>query len=178
MLKKIVMVLTVILAAFGLLLATTGQSEFSVADSAVVAATPARAWPLLAGIAAWPQWWPGMVATQLTPALQPGARLDIVLQGDAERRPATVEAVVPERKLSWVRDGVLGSTTRTALLLAAVPTGTRVTLQSTIRGPQSFLARLTSRDQFSAYHRQVLEELIRQLNPGGEDAAAVTAEGA
>jgi hypothetical protein len=36
-------------------------------------------------------------------------------------------------------------------------------LSSTIRGPQAFLARLTGRQNFESYHRQVLEAMRDRL---------------
>jgi uncharacterized protein YndB with AHSA1/START domain len=163
MLKKLAVLLTLTLIAFGVMMATTGQSVFSVEDSIIIETPLEQTWDFLAAVSAWPQWWPGVEAARVVPRLQAGARFELTLQGDAEALPATIESIVRHKQLSWIRDGVLGSSTRTGLRLSAHQHGTEVTLSSTIRGPQAFLARLTGRQNFESYHRQVLEAMRDRL---------------
>ncbi len=163
MLKKVVVLLTLTLIAFGVMMATTSQSVFSVEDSIIIEVPLEQAWDLLAAVSAWPQWWPGVEAARVVPRLQAGARFELILRGDADTPPATIESLVKHKQLSWLRDGVLGSSTRTALRLSAHQGGTEVTLNSVIRGPQAFLARLTGRENFETYHRQVLESMRDRL---------------
>jgi uncharacterized protein YndB with AHSA1/START domain len=163
MLKKLAVLLTLTLIAFGVMMATTGQSVFSVEDSIIIEAPLEQTWDLLAAISAWPQWWPGVESARVIPRLQAGARFELILRGDADAPPATIESLVRHKQLSWIRDGVLGSSTRTALQLTAHQRGAEVTLSSVIRGPQAFLARLTGRQNFESYHRQVLEAMRDRL---------------
>ncbi|WP_305046105.1 SRPBCC family protein [Geoalkalibacter sp.] len=167
MLRKLLILSSLLLVAFALMMATTGQVEFAVDHELRLAASPAQVWEVLADVDAWPHWWPGFVAARVTPALHAGARLDLALQGDPGKKPATIETVVAERKLSWVRGGVLGSTTRTSLRLDPVDEETLISMHSAIRGPQAFLARLTSQDKFTAYQQAVLEALRLRVSPEG-----------
>ena len=162
MLKKLAVLLTLVLIAFGVMMATTGQSFFSVEDSIIIETPLEQTWDFLAAVSAWPQWWPGVEAARVVPGLRAGARFELILRGVAAP-PPTIESLVRHKQLSWIRDGVLGSSTRTGLRLSAHQHGTEVTLSSTIRGPQAFLARLTGRQNFESYHRQVLEAMRDRL---------------
>ncbi|KIH77108.1 Polyketide cyclase / dehydrase and lipid transport [Geoalkalibacter ferrihydriticus] len=163
MLKKILVCSALLLVAFVVMMTVTGQTEFTREDEVLLATSPAEVWTVLSAVEQWPQWWPGFEAAKVTPALQPGARLDLSLKGDPGSKPAIVETVVPGRKLSWVRDGILGSTTHTSLRLSGATGGTVFVMQSRIRGPQAFLARITSQERFSGYHQAVLKSLQLRL---------------
>ena len=113
---------------------------FAVADSLAVAYPPGAVWTVLTGVEQWPQWWPGVQGAKVDPALQVGATLTLLLAGNADRSPATVEAVTPARHLVWRRPGVLGSTVRTTLRLEPQGGGALVALESAIVGPQALLA--------------------------------------
>ncbi|MDO3379112.1 SRPBCC family protein [Geoalkalibacter halelectricus] len=169
MLRKVLLCVVALLLAFAVMMATTGQAEFFLEDDLVLASSPAEVWEVLSAVEDWPRWWPGFESAKVTPALQMGARLDLVLKGDPSKRPATVETVVNGRKISWVRDGILGSTTHTSLCLDEQGGETLFVIQSRIRGPQAFLARLTARNQFADYHQALLRSLQLQL---AEDAAS------
>jgi len=173
MLRKLLILGSLVLVAFALMMATTAQVEFAVEQETRLAAAPARVWTELVAVEQWPQWWPGFRAARVTPALHAGARLDLSLQGDPGKKPAIIETVVAERKLSWVRDGVLGSTTRTSLRLTPVEGETLIVMQSSIRGPQAFLARLTSQDHFGAYQQAVLDALRQRLSADAPEVAPV-----
>jgi len=164
MLKKFAVLLALVLVAFAVMMATTGQTVFSVERSTVVEAPMDQTWNLLVAFSRWHEWWPGVEEAKVTPHLHPGAQFELVLQGDANAPPATIETLVEYKHLSWIREGVLGSSTRTALQLVPLQEGTEVTLVNTIRGPQAFFVRITGRkDDFVAYQQQVLNSMQREL---------------
>ena len=98
-------------------------------DEAVIAATPARLWELLADLAAWQQWWTLVGIVPLGPTrLAPGVRFRF--EGARPGRPATVWtaevlALDPPRRieLAYVEGDLVG---RTAWELDPVDGGTRV----------------------------------------------------
>lgn len=177
MLRKIVTLGGVLLAAFVVMMLTTDQAEFSLESEILLPVSSAAVWERLSEVVHWPDWWPGIEAVRVTPALQSGAILDLVLAGDASRQPAVVQTVIAERRLSWVRSGVLGSTTQTSLRMSDEETHSRVVMMITIHGPQAFLARITSGDKFRAYQQAVLEalrlSLAAQDNSAAQEPSAV-----
>lgn len=170
MLRKIVTLGAVLLAAFVLLMLTTDQAELSLESEILLPVSSAAVWERLSAVERWSDWWPGIETARVTPALQSGAILDLVLAGDASRQPAIVQTVIAERRLSWVRSGVLGSTTQTSLRISDEETHCRVVMVITLHGPQAFLARLTARDKFKAYQQAVLEAL--RLSLAAQDNSA------
>jgi len=162
MLKKLAVLLVLLGVAFALMMLTTRHTSFAVVDSLAVARPPEVVWAVLTEIEQWPQWWPGVQEARIAPAWQAGATMEILLKGNPDRSPATLETVAPGRQLAWRRPGVLGSIVRTTLGLEPQAEGTRVVLESAIVGPQAFLARFTGEEEFSRYHRQVLLSLQQQ----------------
>ncbi|PLX83601.1 MAG: hypothetical protein C0617_10700 [Desulfuromonas sp.] len=167
MLKKLAGLLACLGIAFGAMMLFTAERSFEVDNRQVVAHPAASVWAVLADVDRWPAWWPGVEEARLESGWRPGAALALVLKGTPERRPARIEAVVAGRRMSWVRDGVLGSLTRTSLDLEPLGGETRVTLKSTIHGPQAFMAGLTGKEEFAMYHRAVLTRLELRLDGGG-----------
>lgn len=163
MLKKVVVLLAALGGAFAIMMLTTRGTSFAVGTSLAVDQAPAAVWTALTAVEQWPRWWPGMEEAKVSPGWQPGAALTVVLKGNAEKSPATVEVVTAGRELAWRRPGVLGSTTRTTVKLDPAADGTLVSLESSIVGPQAFLAKFTGREEFVRYNRMVLEGLKSRL---------------
>lgn len=170
MLRKIVTFGGVLLAAFVVMMLTTDQAELSLESEILLPASSAAVWERVSVVEHWSDWWPGIETARVTPALQSGAILDLVLAGDASRQPAIVQTVIAERRLSWVRSGVLGSTTQTSLRMSDEETHSRVVMVITIHGPQAFLARITAKDKLKAYQQAVLEALRLSL-PAQDNSA-------
>src|SRR5690606_33615787 len=137
---------------------------FEVRNTLIIDHPAAEIWPVMTDVGKWREWWPGVQEAKLTDTWRQGATLDLVLKGAPEERPARVEAVVAERELTWKRPGILGSITRTSILLEPVAGGTRIGLLSFIEGPQAVLAGFTGRDAFEKYHEAVFAALEARLN--------------
>ncbi len=163
MLKKIGLLLAVLALALAGLLLTSGKSRFAAASERLLSHPPEAVWSQLSAVEHWPQWWPGVEQARLEPGWQVGAHLHLALQGDPERIPARVEALVPGRELAWSRPGVLGSRTRLQLRLEPAAEGTRVRLASEVVGPQAVLARWTAQEDFQRYQELVLAKLEESL---------------
>jgi hypothetical protein len=163
MLKKFFFLVGIALVAFAVMMATTGQAKLTLESEALLSASTSEVWQHLVAVEDWHNWWPGVESARVTPALQAGALLDLVLKGDSSRKPARVETVTVERRLGWIRSGVLGSTTHTGLRLIPLGEETRVSMTIAIHGPQAFLARLSARDKLTAYQQAVLESLRLHL---------------
>jgi hypothetical protein len=165
MLKKVAVLAAILLIAFTVMLPATRSSRFAVETAVQISQPAAAVWGVLAAVPQWPAWWPGVAAARLSPGWQEGAALELVLQGNPERSPARITAFEPLQEMAWTRGGVLGSTTRTRVRLQPDAGGTLVRMESSIRGPQAFFARLTGRGEFEKYHQAVLAGLQRQLLP-------------
>lgn len=172
--KKLLILLLVFGLAFAAMMLTTGQSRFQVSDTLFIESPPDRVWEVVTEIEDWPLWWPGVEKARVTPDLQAGARFTMDLKGNPQKRPAIIEAVIPQRRLSWQREGILKSTAATTLSLQPEPGGSRMTLKTSIRGPQAFLARFTGEQQFAHYHQRVLDSLrsflLQEGAAGHQDA--------
>jgi uncharacterized protein YndB with AHSA1/START domain len=163
MVKKLGLLLAVLGLAFAVLLLSSGRTRFASEAALTLPQPSAPIWERLTAVGDWPRWWPGVAAASLAPGWQPGAELQLALQGDPEQAPAVVELVSPEAALSWLRPGVLGSQTRTLLQLQPLAGGTRVVLRSEIQGPQAVLARWTAQEDFRRYQELVLQRLAEAL---------------
>lgn len=159
MLKKATILAVLLAAVFAVMMLATREKDFSVKNSRLVGRSAKDLWRVLTAVESWPNWWPGIEKSSLSPSLRQGATLELVLRGNPQTSPARIERVVPERELAWSRVGVLGSLSRTTLSLEPAPGGTRVDIESRIHGPQAFLADFTGRDEFSRYHDRVLAAL-------------------
>ncbi|BCR04078.1 hypothetical protein DESUT3_11470 [Desulfuromonas versatilis] len=172
MLKKLAVLLVLLGVAFGVMMLTTRSSTFVVANSLGFAQSPEQIWPTLLAVEDWPRWWPGVEKAWLPQGWQRGASFELELRGTPTDQPASVSAMVEAKELAWRRPGVLGSYTLTTFKLVKMAEGTEVFLESSIHGPQAFLARITGRDEFGQYHDQVLGALRAFLERGGETAPA------
>ena len=168
MLKKLAFLALVLGLAFGAMMLAARSATFVCSRSLVVHDSPAAVWHAATDVGQWPQWGPGVLRSKLTAGWRMGGTLELELQGRPERNPARIEAVVPERELAWVRPGVLGSVTRTTVRVEPVAGGTKVTLESSIRGPQAFLGRFTGREVFDGCHEAVLSGLQARLETRGK----------
>ncbi len=135
----------------------------SVETRAEIGRPPAQIWTVLLAVQDWPDWWPGVEKAAIESSWQPGGRLTLVLKKNPERSLARITEVQRSRELAWTRQGVLGSSTFTRWRLLPTAVGTTVYLESRIRGPQAFLARLTGRKTFEKYQQMVLESLKSRL---------------
>ena len=167
MLKKIAILAGLLAMAFGVMMVTSGDRAFEVRNDLIIDRPAAQIWTVMTDVGKWREWWPGVQEARLTDTWRRGATLDLVLKGTPEERPARVETVVAERELVWKRPGILGSVTRTSILLEPVPGGTRISLVSFIEGPQAVLAGFTGREAFDRYHEAVLAALEGRLKQGG-----------
>lgn len=163
MLRKVGLLTVLLAAAFAALILTARDRTFTVENSLLITAPPSTIWRELAMVHDWPQWWPGVEEAHLSPGWEEGAILDLVLTGTPEGKPARVSRMVPERRLVWQRQSILGSTVRTSLGLTPVAAGTRASLESHIHGPQAVLAKITADEDFSMYHDLVLRQLKERV---------------
>jgi uncharacterized protein YndB with AHSA1/START domain len=163
MLKKVAIMAGLLSMAIGVLLVTFSDRTFAVKNDLTIDRPAMEIWPVLTDVEKWPAWWPGVREARLTPGWRKGATLDLVLKGRPEKDPATVETVLPAREMTWERPGILGSVTRTSVVLEAAPDGTRISLKSFIKGPQAFLAGFTGKEEFARYHEAVLVALKARL---------------
>ncbi len=163
MLKKMLILVTLLVVAFAVMMLTTRSTTFTVGNTLAIEQPAPFIWQALVAVERWPSWWPGMEASALAPGWQEGAVLNLTLKGTPETSAARVVSVLPETELAWEREGVLGSVTATTLRLEPVSGAVLVTLESTIRGPQAFLARFTGEEQFGKYHQRVLAALSVHL---------------
>lgn len=166
MLKKLGLLLVALGLALGGLLLTSAESRFVTESSLLLPYPAAVVWARLTAVGDWPRWWPGVEKASLAPGWQPGAELGMTLKGDPEQAPAVVMEVSPETVLCWQRPGVLGSQTRTSILLQPLETQTQVLLRSEIVGPQAVLARWSAREDFHRYQELVLAKLSAALQQG------------
>ncbi len=171
MLKKLVVLLLALGIAFGVMMATTRSSTFDVSDSLNIGQTPETIWQALTAVEQWPGWWPGVQEARLEPGLQQGAALHLILKGTPERQPAHVAGVVAPHRFAWSRPGVLGSSTMTEVRIEPTGGGALVSISSRILGPQAFMARFTGKEEFSKYHRLVLERLMAFMEQPAPPAA-------
>ncbi len=172
MLKKLAVLLVLLGMAFGAMMLTTRSSTFVVANSLGIAQQPEVIWPVLVAVDDWPEWWPGVQKAHLPQGWRLGAPFELQLTGTPTPEPARVEAMVETKELAWRRAGVLGSYSLTTLKLVKMADGTEVFLESSIHGPQAFLARITGRDEFGKYHDQVLGALKSHIESGIEKTPA------
>lgn len=163
MLKKVAILAGLLAMAIGVLIVTSGDRTFAVKNDLTIDRLAVEIWPVLTDVEKWPAWWPGVQEARLVPDWREGANLDLVLKGRPEKDPATVETVVEEKEMTWERPGILGSVTRTSVVLEAAPGGTRISLMSFIKGPQAFLAGFTGKEEFARYHEAVLVALKARL---------------
>jgi uncharacterized protein YndB with AHSA1/START domain len=163
MLKKVAVLAGILVVAFGAVMVTADDRTFEVKNALIIDRPSAELWPVLTDVEKWPEWWPGVQEARLAQGWRRGARLDLVLKGTPEKEPARIERVVPEREIVWERPGILGSLTRTSVLLEPVPGGTRISLMSFIEGPQALLADFTGKEEFARYHEAVLASLKARL---------------
>ena len=163
MLKKVAILAGLLTMAIGVLLMTSGDRTFAVKNDLTIDRPAVEIWQVLTDVEKWSLWWPGVKEARLAPHRREGAVLELVLKGRPEKEPATVETVVEEREMIWERPGILGSVTRTSVMLEAEPGGTRISLMSFIKGPQAFLAAFTGREEFARYHEAVLVALKVRL---------------
>jgi hypothetical protein len=166
MLKKMLVLATVLIVAFGVMMLTTRSTTFTVGNSLAIELPGSSIWPALVAVEEWPAWWPGMESAALAPGWEEGAVLSLRLKGRPESSAARVVSVLFEKELVWEREGVLGSVTATTLRLEPVAGAVLVTLESSICGPQAFLARFTGDDEFGKYHQRVLAALDGHLKEG------------
>lgn len=167
MLKKAAILAGLLAMAAVVLWMASGGRVFEVRNSRTIDRPASEIWSVMSDAGEWREWWPGVQEARLEETWRQGATLHLVLKGTPEERPARVETVVAERELVWKRPGILGSVTRTSILLEPVPGGTRVSLASSIEGPQAVLAGFTGRDAFEKYHEAVLAALGTRLHPRG-----------
>lgn len=163
MVKKLGLLLAALGLALGGLLLTSAESRFVTESSLMLSYPPAVVWARLTAVGDWSSWWPGVERASLAPGWQPGAELRITLKGDPEQAPAVVDEVSDAAALSWRRPGVLGSRTRTRIVLQPDGEKTLVQLRSEIVGPQAVLARWSARDDFQRYQELVLAKLNEAL---------------
>ena len=171
MLKKALILASVILLCFGIMMAATRDARFAVEESRVLDEPRQAIWSVLVDVNAWPQWWPGVAAAELDPAWSRGAMLLLTLEGRAQKAPAIVDLCQQGSHLSWSSPGVLGSTIRTQLRLEKTSSGVLVSMENSLDGPQAFLARFTGKETFSQYQKQVLQalqECLMARGPGTE----------
>ncbi len=173
MLKKITVLAVLLVLAFGVMMLTTRSSSFVVVNSLGIGHPSEKIWLVLTNVEDWPRWWPGVQEARLPQGWQKGALFHLILKGTPEKDQARIVAVEPNKELVWARSGVLGSSSRTSLRLVRMSGGTEVFLESSITGPQAFLARITGKDEFGRYHDKVLEALKAYMdNPPGTEGAA------
>lgn len=163
MLKKMAVLAAILGIAFVVMMLTTRSTTFTGSHTETFEQPASRVWQVLTEVDRWSSWWPGMQEARISPALEEGAELTLILKGTPEKSPATVESLTPGRKMAWVRSGILGSTTRTTWQLEEQEGRALVTLETFIRGPQAFLANFTGKKQFAAYHEQAVSALRQQL---------------
>jgi hypothetical protein len=168
-LKKTVLLVLLLGAAFGIMMLATRKTTFVVQTSGDMERPVSVVWQTLKAVETWPDWWPGVEKATLSAGLHKGAVLELVLTGNPDRETARVASVREERELAWTRPGVLASDTRTTVRLEASGPGTLVTVVSFIRGPQAFLARFTGRDEFVRYHKAILLQLKKFLENSRPD---------
>ncbi len=139
---------------------TSRNAHFHQENSLEIPHPAAALWSVLVDAHNWPRWWPGMERVLLIEGpLEEGARIELFLTGIPDGEPARVKTFFPHEELSWERDGILGSLTRTRFRLEEVHGGTMLSLESRIFGPQAVLARYARRDDFVRYHEVVLKSL-------------------
>ncbi len=167
MLKKGLFLILVIMAAFGVLLLTTQSSTFEVRDSRVIHQKTDRVWQVLTEVERWSQWWPGVETARLGSCWAEGESLELLLKGNPANGPARIDRYQLDHELVFSRAGVLGSRAGTGFLFEALPGAVRVTVETTVSGPQAFLARFTGRAAFSAYHQRLLDGLSERVRHNG-----------
>jgi hypothetical protein len=163
MLKKMLILAAVLLVALAVMMLSTRAATFSVGNTLAIEHPVSPVWQALVAVEEWPAWWPGMESAALAPEWREGAVLNLRLKGTPEKSGARVASVLFEKELVWERDGILGSVTATTLRLDPISGGVLVTLESSIRGPQAFLARFTGDEEFGKYHHRVLAALDAHL---------------
>lgn len=163
MFKKIVILLTILGLAFGLLLLTTGESHFEVQSHARLPVAQGTLWQRLMEVERWPSWWPGMEEVRLSGDFKTGNRFSLRLKGMPARDEVLITRVSPPREFAWEGPGVLGSRTGTRLSLEQDGAGCRLTVVTFVHGPQAFLARMTGEAAFKEYQLALLARLERSL---------------
>jgi len=163
MLNKTMILAAVLLVALAVMMLCSRGTTFSVGNTLAIEHPVSPVWQALVAVEEWPAWWPGMESAALSPEWREGAVLNLTLKGTPEKSGARVVSVLFEREVVWERDGILGSLTATTLRLDPLSGGVLVTLESSIRGPQAFLARFTGEEEFGAYHHRVLAALDAHL---------------
>jgi hypothetical protein len=163
MLKKIVVLLVILGFSFALMLLTTGESHFEVANHASFPVSQGELWQVLAAVDSWPDWWPGMEEARLVGLLAVGSEIQLRLKGMPTKESALLILVRLQNELVWERSGVFGSLAGTRLILEPDAGGSRLTIENYIRGPQAFLARFTGEDAFVKYQQILLESLKLSL---------------
>ena len=175
MLKKLVVLAIALGVCFGVMMLTTGETTFAVENDRLIEGPPDAVWATLADVPGWPFWWPGVKESRLVPDWRQGATLELILEGTPETTPAVVEAYSQGSRIVWARPGILGSMTRTTLKVGLQPEGMLVVLETSLVGPQAFMAGFTGKEKFAEYQALVLEALQRRLQAG---PAATTDGGA
>jgi uncharacterized protein YndB with AHSA1/START domain len=140
----------------------------SVTVTVVAPAPPDRVWERWTDVAAWPEWHPHCIESELEGPLEPGSRLRLHLRDQRGRdfytRPR-LTAVEPGREVAWEARG-LGLRARTRTMLQPEPDGTRITIETQTFGPLAFAYRMVMTDNSEALmYVAVLDALTDTLRP-------------